>query len=302
MRRVILGALALSLVAVVVLAMALVQTDDELERSRKNASLLEKQLGAAASEQAKLDTTSEEMAARLKRLEEIRDRTEEDLAFYRGRYFDMSCLGGSAKSKQSSMIGHSLRGDVDGDGITDKAFVVGQRTGQDLCVYLLRVSSGSTTYETEIVFERALEPHGVIRPTYLAEVDGRPGLEVIVDVHHGAAVSFAQMFTIVDGELRQIVRSDEPASYPFGYAGSLGAGNAVDCLPNDAGMIVFSGYERAPDGYGYNVSRKFYQARGAQHVLTDTEEYYSKRFPKLPEYRKSPLGSCSGLVRAFPKG
>ena len=201
----------------------------------------------------------------------------------------------------------SLGGDVDGDGLDDEVFVaVDPQTEEPTCAYFLVVETAEGTVATRIDLT-SLE--GIDDDLFglqsLAEINGRPGLEVFVRVHSGVAMEFGQIYTMSGGVLTLVVRSDPDGENGlFSYAGSLSGIAAADC-GDDPGAVIVSIAHPTDDPEIWIVERSFYQ-RTAHNVLQPTGsvdrhelspgEVSSGGLGRFPEFGEAPFDDCPEFV------
>jgi hypothetical protein len=184
-------------------------------------------------------------------------------------------------------------GDVDGDGIDEGVTIFFDPSGEDGCEAFVVARSGE-----EVVLAGPLETwssdFGLPMPTInsLREVDGEPGLEVVVNMGAGASTQFVGIVALEDGAFRQVTSevADEAGGL-FGTGGSLGHLEAVDCTPD--GRVVAS--LAAPAGDRYRVERRFLVFDGTELIEDDVEvsRVPIEEINDFPEYTSSPFGSCT---------
>jgi hypothetical protein len=130
------------------------------------------------------------------------------------------------------------RGDVDGDGIPDRAVIWGdgasapQTPGQD--PWRLLVATASRVWETQVVtpyYAAALR--GIID----VNADGR-GL-ILVSVDHGASTEFWVAYALVGEKLAQVVR-DDGGLFVLPMFGSVMHGNRFECVVDTGGARLLS--------------------------------------------------------------
>ena len=162
---------------------------------------------------------------------------------------------GGSESPAWHPRGAALRGDVDGDGSIER--VVVEQRGRS-CVFRLVAGSLKTRVRPSICKDKPSEvtlpgpdPHVDV----LADLDGRPGLEIVLQLGHGAHTEFADLWTIRDGELRRYAGPEPHIS----YGGSVGTGSHyVDCSRKPGVLLIGAQVYRPPP----KVIRSWYQAHG----------------------------------------
>jgi hypothetical protein len=145
-------------------------------------------------------------------------------------------------------------------------------------------------------------PYEVPSLALAAEIDGQPGLEIVVDfggpMHPHRT---GQIFTFERGSLAAM--RVEPARFEgippilFPLGGEFAAG--VDCAGEPGAIVVTSGdlAGGGADDRHFDVTRIFYKARGGRFVErlreAHTIEVGTER-ERWPELADDPFRSCSG--------
>jgi hypothetical protein len=197
----------------------------------------------------------------------------------------------------------SLKGDLDGDDSEDEAYIVADRAGKPGCRSFLVMSVGSSRYSATI--DPSGQPRSLAVPTLhsLAEIDGYPGLETVVNVEMGASTQFVSVFTFGDERTppQQLeLRGKPPGPFAgelgnlFAYGGSVGHLEAVDCLDEHVVMSVALPVGDSADTY--EVERHYFAPEGNQLVLnkalTEKVMVAGLKIDDFPEFAGSPFGSC----------
>src|SRR5512133_2492267 len=154
------------------------------------------------------------------------------------------CIVGTASAASSGTWhtrGQALRGDLDGDRRTDTV-VVEQRGSR--CVFRLAGSltarlQPSVCREKPSELESGPDPHVAA----LVPIDGHRGLEVVVQLGHGAYMEFGDIWTVRDGALRRFAGPEPHVSY--GASAGTG-GHVVDCASR--GVVLVSDRKYPPGG------------------------------------------------------
>lgn len=189
--------------------------------------------------------------------------------------------------------GNPAAGDVDGDGEIDSVAIHFDPDGDAGCQAFVVAESAEDAIAAPLDTWRP--DLGLPMPSLvtLEEVDGDPGVEVIVRMGAGASTEFVGIVTAEQGVLTQVSTkgADEIADGLFGFGGSVGHVEAVDCAPGGGVVSSFA----APRGDGYRVERRFLSFEGAEltEERVEVERVPVERIGRLPEYRASPFGSCS---------
>lgn len=195
-----------------------------------------------------------------------------------------------------------LSGDIDGDGTEDDVYIALDPGGVAGCRSFVVVDAGPTVYT--IAVDPSGAPRALETPTLnsLADLDGKAGTEVIVNVEMGASTQFVAAFGSVDGRLSRFETTGRGPG-PFGgedrglfaFGGSVGHLEAVDCTR--AGHIVMS--VALPEGSSaeaYEVERRFFSVEGPRLVLdkarTERSTVQGLKIDDFPEFAGSPFLSC----------
>ncbi|HWL66132.1 MAG TPA: hypothetical protein VNP73_09180 [Actinomycetota bacterium] len=193
--------------------------------------------------------------------------------------------------------GGSVEGDVDGDGEIDTVQIVLDENGEPGCEAFLIVgtSSGNVSIPIWLTGSTGGLPQPSIKT--LADVDAKPGLEIVVDEAGGASTQFAGVYTLVDGDLAWIELPESEMGL-FAYGGSVGHLEAVDCAGDEELFVT-----RAVPGQGnealekslYDVTRTTYSIDGGtlEQVSTETDQVPIDRLDRFKEFQTSPFGTCS---------
>lgn len=157
--------------------------------------------------------------------------------------------------------GGEVSGDVDGDGSDDLVYVVRDANGPPGCQTFLVAETAAATLST------ATEDPGVSyslqapRVNSLVQVDGKDGLEVLVDLEQGAATQFLGMFTVAGGSLVK-VRIGGGSAYGdlFPYGGSVGHIEASNCTKEKgADLLIAIATANVTD---YTIRTVLYEMQG----------------------------------------
>ena len=198
-----------------------------------------------------------------------------------------TAFGGSGSDWHSR--GAALRGDVDGDGSVESVVLQQRRRS---CVFRLvagsisaRVRPSTCDGKPSEVTLPGPDPHVDV----LADLDGRPGLEIVLQLGHGASMEFADLWTVRDGELRRYA-GREPH---IAWGGSVGTGSHyVDCS-RKPGVLLISAQGYSPPS---KVIRSWYRAQGhrLQRIGTRTIRWPGERRIPFREFGgPQPFPSCA---------
>lgn len=194
-----------------------------------------------------------------------------------------------------------VEADFDGDGQQDVAHLVLDDSGERGCRAFL-VARTASIEGSEPIWKNGAQG-GLEQPRInsVAEIDGRAGLEILVDEMAGASTQFVGAFTFVDGRLERIEPPESAddiwsgsADGVFPYGGSVGHIEGADCHP-DGGIVISAALPAGPSANTYVVARRFFDIEDAEVSLRDTERAVATSkgvFEDYPEFRASPFGSC----------
>lgn len=194
--------------------------------------------------------------------------------------------------------------DVDGDGSEDPVAILTAPDGGDGCRTFLVVELESGIASEPISVLGSEGGLGTPRVNSFVQIDGRGGVEIVIDEMAGASTQFVGAFTFVDGALERIEPANSVADIwsgasegVFPYGGSVTHVEAADC--SGEGEIVVSialiGESRAETRKGiYEVTRRFFDVDGAELVEagTETEKVEFDFGNSYPEFGSSPFRSC----------
>ncbi|MDQ3963081.1 MAG: hypothetical protein M3277_04095 [Actinomycetota bacterium] len=195
-----------------------------------------------------------------------------------------------------------LQADFDGDGQQDIAHLVLDESGDPGCRAFL-VARTATTEGSEPVWKKGAEG-GLPEPRLnsVVEMNGQPGLEILVDEISGASTQFVGAFAFVDSTLERVEAPESTGDIwsgasegVFPYGGTVGHIEGADCHDDD-GIVVSAALPAGPAANTYVVARRFFDVEGAELVLRDTKRSVATAeevFDDYPEFRASPFGSCS---------
>ena len=197
------------------------------------------------------------------------------------------CSAAGASQAQWHARGHALRGDLNGDGHAE-AVVIEQRGRR--CEFRLVAGGWTARVRPEICKEKPGElemgpdPHVAA----LAPIDRRAGLEVVVQLGHGAYMEFADIWTFRNGALRRYAGREPHVSW--GSSAGTG-GHVVDC--SRSGVVLVSDQSYPPHG---RVVRHWYSTRDLRLNLLRTRsvDWRSNAAPPYHEFREpQPFPTCA---------
>jgi len=171
-------------------------------------------------------------------------------------------------SEQGAAQRETFRGDVDGDGVDDVVSLAVDEEAMVDCQVFLAVHTDGVLQVLPVTQEgMTVEPTlGVPRLATLAQIDGRPGADIVIDLVAGASSRFAAVFTVGSGTLERLTLS---AGGPYGdlfpYGGSVGHVESSDC--SGAGGVVIS--EARPAGDRYRVRKTRFVLRDEASAMLE---------------------------------
>ena len=188
----------------------------------------------------------------------------------------------------------SFLGDVDGDGELDPISIESFPTAESGCQAILTVfvddAPSSISLEQEGVDFASGAPPSLLG---VADVDGRPGDEIIVRLVSGASTEFTGLYTAASGSLERLTVSGGEFGDLFPSGGSVGHLEQSDCA--EPGTVVIA--TAVPKGAKYQVTRTRFRFDGEafspddeKTVLVDAEELASGAVPEFSS--GAPFGSC----------
>jgi hypothetical protein len=187
-----------------------------------------------------------------------------------------------------------LQGDVDGDGDGDRVAIVIDREAEEArCRAFIVVMNRFGSFPATIEQEGMSFDVGFPALVSLAEIDGAPGLDIVMYMIAGASTQFAGVYTAHDGIPERLTFA-QPSEFGdlFPTGGSVGHLEASDCVGPGA-IVITTAVPKADD---YKVSRTAYvvvegqlepQEEGASTARIPTDDLQT-----YPEFAASPFGSC----------
>ena len=185
--------------------------------------------------------------------------------------------------------GPALRGDITGDGRPETAVI--EYRGRPSCDFRIVVGALVARLRPEICKGKPGELYSGPDPhvAVLADLDRRPGLEIVVQLGHGAYMEFADIWTYRNGVLRRYAGREPHLS----YGSSVGTGARVVGCGSRAGVVLISYRSYPPHG---RIVRHWYKARDLRLKLirTKTIAWNSEQAPPFPEFREpQPFPTCA---------
>lgn len=203
----------------------------------------------------------------------------------------------------------SLRGDVDGDGNDDEVSVAIDPQADGPCRYFLVVATSGALTAARIDPTDLGPTDEALALEALVPLDAEPGLEIVVDVWHGAATEFAAVYTMRDEiPVRMLIEAPDTEDV-FAYGGSLSGLSGVDCAEKPGDLVVGTA---SPEGDTWTVERWPLTVDGdtvhldpsapeplpEQHTISEEDVSSGALAERFPEFGAAPFLSCPGAVRA----
>lgn len=186
----------------------------------------------------------------------------------------------------------ALIGDTDGDGSSDRTTVRIDPEASEGCTAAVVVEAATAIYSAPLDLldpGAALSELGVPAARSLTELNGADGAEIIVTAHVGASTEFVAVFTIANGRLvrMSVDRDDDDL---FGFGGSVGHLEAVDCTPAGDLLVTIA----AVRGRGYVITRSLYAPETSSFRLNETERSFTDPdgLADYPDLHAPPFGTC----------
>jgi hypothetical protein len=200
---------------------------------------------------------------------------------------------------QSLRTDSTLSGDVDGDGLDDEISVASDESAPTGCTSFLVVVTEERTYSAPIETTDLASSLQVPSLNSLAEVGGKPGQEIVVNVEAGASTQFVGLFTLTgDGLERMTMQGEGPFSSHgelFAFGGSVGHLEAVTCISSDI-VIMSAAVPKGARATDYEVERRFFLVEGTTLKLDrGSIEHHSidgLTVDRFPEFASSPFVGC----------
>ena len=189
--------------------------------------------------------------------------------------------------------GRSLKGDVDGDGSDDTVSIVVDLSGEPGCLAFIVIESTRGVNSAPIDQEGMSTDVGFPALVSLVNIDGEPGVDVLMNMVAGASTQFAGVFTAPRGVPTRL-RFEQPTEFGdlFPSGGSVGHLEASDCI--GPGAIVIS--TATPKEDDYRVTRTAYVVVDGkltpQEEGVETARISIDQLDRFPEFAASPFGSC----------
>jgi hypothetical protein len=198
-------------------------------------------------------------------------------------------------SNPLNRVAGPLIGDATGDATPERIYLSLDEAGTPGCQAFV-VVAGASTITAPI---EGWDPTaGISSPTLngLVQIDGRPGVEIVVNLAAGASTQFVGAFAVSSTAIERLTTSGDATTTGsadlFAYGGSVGHLEAVDCAPD--GQVVLS--SAIPKGDRYQVDRRFFVPSGATLQLQADASRRAvvslNRLEDFPEFGASPFGTC----------
>jgi hypothetical protein len=188
----------------------------------------------------------------------------------------------------------NLEAQLDRDGAIDTAEVLTDAGRPEGCRFVLRAGMGAGS-ELVAVIDPLDWPGTAPEVLMAAELDGRPGSEVVVDLSPAAVYRPGAVFTVRDGALvRMELDGVRPADL-FPLDDEFPAG--VDCTSDAGTIVVTSGTfaEGGTDDGRWEITRTKYRAADTMFEPVGTERFVvdvGSEAERWPELSGEPFRGC----------
>jgi hypothetical protein len=202
-----------------------------------------------------------------------------------------------ARPAEQGQVRSSFVGDVDGDGAPDRAFVrvdahAAPRCALHLVVRLRRGPALVARLAPPFLDAEAIRQHPWPRVAGLAEIDSRPGAEIVATVDEGASTVFLAVFTVQRHRLRRMRLPTLEQAFPA--LGSVMNFAGVDCVGSRRSGVVVSTLA-GRNLKRLSVERRFFRAVGTHFSLIRRKTYSfgANATPRFPELSgRGPFARC----------
>lgn len=194
--------------------------------------------------------------------------------------------------------GKELAGDLDGDGKPERVTLRVDGSRPPRCQYLVVVEFATGSAVAAPV--KPLEWPGTDpKLLFLAQIDGRPGVEPVIALSPANVYRPGAVFTLHDESLVRMRRQGvDPGELGelFPFYDEFPAG--VDCAGERGTIVVTSGdlAENGRDDRHWDVTRSVYRAAGELFELVGEQEFRIEVGPEAqqrwPEIRGDPFPTC----------
>ena len=210
----------------------------------------------------------------------------------RTRAFSLSGCPSVSVAEISRPPGRSVSGDVDGDGRSERVYLVVDRSGEPGCRALVVVRDREGIDAAALDYGVVSFELGLPRLNSLVDIDSE-GLEIVVDIAAGASTAFVGVFSMASGRLESVrlPRLPNVPSGLFAHGGSVGHLDAVDCRRD---LVMIS--SAVAEGRGYVVTRRYLEPRPGRwrlrRSLTERSSVRPHQIARFEEFSAAPFSSC----------
>lgn len=254
----------------VVAAGGWIVTSSDLADARDEIESLHDRADAAEADLSVMSGDAARAQSRLKRLTDLLDavRAEQRQLKRAGR----GCF--KLREGPTTDLRGPIKGDVDGDGSSDRVYTVGLASTKDRCRFyvMAQLASGEVVGAAIATQRHVLENDDLrfdLRPSEVVEVDGNPGQEVMIETGRGATGSSFLMFSLREGQLRELTKEEE-GDRQFIVAASAGYGASWGCV---SPAVIFETSFEAAAGNRYEGTTQIFRLVGDVFELVSTERF-----------------------------
>ncbi|MDQ3618502.1 MAG: hypothetical protein M3391_00030 [Actinomycetota bacterium] len=207
---------------------------------------------------------------------------------------DHECPNQAEAERSAGERTEAVQGDVDGDGGPESVFVVADEQGSPGCIGFVVVDREGELRSAAVRYPDIDPSFGFPSLNSVASINDLAGEEIVINVTAGASTQFVSVYTFDGTGLHEVSYQDgseDRSASVFGFGGSVGHVEAVDCL-SDHRVVVSTA---TPRGRRYALVRRFLDPRGAIWVAAGTERSAGslRQVTRKPEFSGSPFLNCT---------
>lgn len=206
---------------------------------------------------------------------------------------DFECPNQAEAELSAVEQAEAVQGDIDGDGGPESVFVFADEGGTPGCIGFVVVDMEGEVRSAPVSYPDIDPGFGFPSLNSVASINDLEGEEIVVNVTAGASTQFVSVYTFDGTRLLEVSYENsfgDEAAGVFGFGGSVGHVEAIDCL---ADRVVVS--TATPKGRRYALIRHLLDPRGAAWVMAGTERSIGslRRVTSKPEFAGSPFLNCT---------
>jgi len=206
---------------------------------------------------------------------------------------DFECPNQAEAEMSAVEQAKAVPGDIDGAGGPESVFVFADEGGSSGCIGFVVVDLEGEVRSAPVSYPDIDPGFGFPSLNSVASINDLEGEEIVVNVTSGASTQFVSVYTFDGTQLLEVAYENsfgDEAAGVFGFGGSVGHVEAIDCL---ADRVVVS--TATPKGRRYALIRRFLDPRGAAWVAEGEERSIGslRRVTSKPEFAGSPFLNCT---------